>query len=157
MVTKTRGSEWALREEKQGPHQCVTNHKCRAPQGALLRRKRTPVENKIKRFQRRAFHPRPSTTPRGSNAGFAPARQRNIYPRSTTTPGGSLPGLHRPGNKRNFPPCPMPPNRAEGLPTGLPRPGKKNTKGTINNNEHPGAVSEVKPGDTPSKGVHNIK
>ena len=41
---KTRGSEGAL-EERQGPHQRVTNHKCRAPQGALLRRT-TLVETK---------------------------------------------------------------------------------------------------------------
>ena len=46
---KIRGSEGALREPKKGPHQRVTNHKCRAPQGAaLLRRKRTLVGNKRK-------------------------------------------------------------------------------------------------------------
>lgn len=42
VVSKLRGSERALEAERQGPYQRTTNHECRAPEGALARRKKDP-------------------------------------------------------------------------------------------------------------------
>jgi len=84
-VHKVRGSEGALKEEKQGTH-TTSSHQEPRPAGCTSLGERT--------------------TPRGSLPGLhRPGNNDSLPPLSPFTPRGSLPGLHRPGNKES-PPSP---------------------------------------------------
>ena len=66
-----------------------TTISCRTPQGAHLSGKKGS-----KRLRKREFHPRPSTTPRGSIPGLRQPANENFTTHSSTTPGGLLVYVH---------------------------------------------------------------